>query len=59
MSVFARIDHYIAGFRRVRELARTERMIRALPSEVQKDIGWPDAYEESRWRIAHHFGGRS
>jgi hypothetical protein len=58
MSVFDRIGHYIADFRRVRELARTERMIRALPSEVQKDIGWPDAYEERRRRIAHHPGGR-
>ncbi|HVW56663.1 MAG TPA: hypothetical protein VHC00_13350 [Rhizobiaceae bacterium] len=52
MSVFDRIDHYIADFRRARELAKTERMIRALPSEVQKDIGWPDASEESRRRIA-------
>jgi hypothetical protein len=52
MSVFDRIDHYIADVRRARQRARTERMIRALPSEVQKDIGWPEAYEESRWRIA-------
>ena len=52
MSVFDRIDHYITDFRRARELAKTERMIRALPSEVQKDIGWPDVSEESRRRIA-------
>jgi hypothetical protein len=58
MSVFNSIGHYIAGFRRMRELARTERMIRSLPSEVQKDIGWPGAYEESRWRLSHHLKGR-
>jgi len=57
MSVFRRIDRYIADFRHERELARNERMIRALPPEVQKDIGWPDIHEESRSRIVYS-GGR-
>jgi hypothetical protein len=54
MSVFDHIDHYIADVRRARLLARTERMIRALPPEVQMDIGWPEAYEESHRRITRH-----
>ncbi len=33
-----------------RENARTYRMIRSLPEEVQKDIGWPDAQDSRRIR---------
>lgn len=58
MSILNAFDHYLFGLRRMREIARTERMISALPPEVQKDIGWPDVYEESRWRIDHRRGTR-
>ena len=54
MLLLGTIGHYLDKLRRRRRLAQAERMIAALPDEVQKDIGWPDAYEESRWRIARH-----
>lgn len=33
-----------------RENARTYRLVRSLPEEVQKDIGWPDGQQSRRLR---------
>ena len=56
MSIFGTFDRYLTSYRRLRQRVRAERMISSLPAEVQKDIGWPDAYEESRWRMSHKSG---
>jgi hypothetical protein len=58
MSILNAFDNYLVGFRRMRTIARTERLIRSLPPEVQKDIGWPGPYEENRRRIVHGNPGR-
>lgn len=33
-----------------RRNARTYRLIRSLPEEIQKDIGWPDGEQARRFR---------
>jgi hypothetical protein len=45
MTVLATLRNYYGAFERRRNYARTERMIRHLPPEVLKDIGWPGADE--------------
>lgn len=59
MSVFAALSDYLATMNQRRRYVRTERTIRSLPVEIQKDIGWPgvaqgvDRYPrdpEPRWR---------
>jgi len=42
LSTLSRIAH---EYKEARTRYLTERSIRALPIELQKDIGWPDAYE--------------
>lgn len=56
MSILNAFDHYLVGFRARRDLARTERMISNLPPEVQKDIGWPQAYEDAHERLIRERG---
>jgi hypothetical protein len=51
MSILKRFDHYMAGVRARRDLARTERMIASLPAEVQRDIGWTRVYEDAHNRL--------
>lgn len=46
MRIPTYVHRLAAAYLRHRSFARTERMIRSLPSEVQKDIGWPDAADE-------------
>lgn len=55
MSLLNALTHAAAGWQIARNQARTFRIIRSLPQEVQKDIGWPDAYE-SRARDYHGAG---
>ena len=45
MSILESIGRIAAEFSAARARHRTARTIRALPVEIQKDIGWPDALE--------------
>jgi hypothetical protein len=42
MSIFSSIGRMASDYRAARTRYRTERAIRALPIELQKDIGWPE-----------------
>ena len=44
MSVFSSIGRYAADYRARRRRLQTYLQISALPREIQKDIGWPDAF---------------
>ena len=50
MSWFSKIWHPSEEAIIARENARTYRLIRSLPEEIQKDIGWPDAQDSRRIR---------
>ncbi len=41
MNITSIIVSYVGRLERRRVFRNTERMIGALPSEIQKDIGWP------------------
>ena len=41
MSIATYIVHFAAEFAAARNRYLTERQVRALPLEIQKDIGWP------------------
>lgn len=45
MSILSSIGRLAAEFSAARARHQTERTIRSLPVELQKDIGWPDAFE--------------
>ena len=45
MSILSSIGRIAAEFSAARARHQTERTIRSLPIELQKDIGWPDAFE--------------
>lgn len=47
MAIFSSIGRLAAEFTAARARYRTERTIRSLPLELQKDIGWPDAHERA------------
>lgn len=47
MSFISTLRHYANDWQAARTEIRTRRIIDALPLEVQKDIGWPDA-------VRHH-----
>lgn len=42
MSILERIGSLATYYSKVRARYLTERTVRALPFEIQKDIGWPD-----------------
>lgn len=44
MSILSSIGRIAAEFSAARARHQTERTIRSLPVELQKDIGWPDAF---------------
>ncbi len=48
MSIFSSIGRIAAEFSAARARLRTERAIRSLPAELQKDIGWPDALDNDK-----------
>ena len=52
MSILSTIGRLAAEYSEARARYLTERSIHNLPLELQKDIGWPDAYET---RKAHRF----
>jgi len=41
MSIITAVRQYIGEIDRRRRYYRTERLVRSLPPEVLKDIGWP------------------
>ncbi|MFU0503279.1 hypothetical protein [Pseudaminobacter sp. NGMCC 1.201702] len=41
MSVLSAISRFAADYSAARSRYQTERLIRSLPREIQKDIGWP------------------
>ena len=45
MSVMSALSHLATEYRAARRRYLTERQVRSLPIESQKDIGWPDAHE--------------
>jgi hypothetical protein len=45
MSILSSIERLAAEFTAARARHQTERTIRSLPVELQKDIGWPDAFD--------------
>lgn len=51
MSILSSIGRIAADFSAARARHQTERTIRSLPVELQKDIGWPDAiYSNNGYR---------
>jgi hypothetical protein len=48
--LFKAVSRYAASIRAMREEVRTERVLNALPADIRKDIGWPDAFPERRLR---------
>jgi hypothetical protein len=50
MSILSTISRLAHEYSEARSRYLTERSISALPIELQKDIGWPDAYESRRSR---------
>ena len=52
MSIFSAISRLAAEYSEARARYLTERQVRSLPPEIQKDIGWPDAYERRPARYA-------
>lgn len=47
MSLMTALGRFAADYRAARPRQETERSIRALPYEIQKDIGWPEAYRHN------------
>jgi hypothetical protein len=47
MSVFGRIAHYAADYRARRRRMRTYLQLISLPEDIQKDIGWVDAFVDA------------
>ena len=47
MSLMTALGRFAADSRAARARQETERSIRALPFEIQKDIGWPEAYRHN------------
>lgn len=45
MSILSTINRLAHEYSEARNRYLTERSIRSLPIELQKDIGWPDGYE--------------
>jgi hypothetical protein len=45
MSILSTLSRIAHQYHDARARYLTERQINALPFEVQKDIGWPDAHE--------------
>ena len=53
MSFLSTITAYAVDLRARRQRARTYLEVTSLPREIQKDIGWPDAYAPSDARPRH------
>jgi len=56
MNIFREIRAYLGNLERRRRFYRTERLVRGLPADVLKDIGWPgtaDGLDGSRQSRIH------
>ena len=53
MSILSTIGRLATEFSAARARYQTERSIRSLPFELQKDIGWPETYDS---RTGHRHG---
>ena len=54
MSVISALSHLAHEYRAARSRYLTERQVRSLPLEIQKDIGWPDARETNTGNRTSH-----
>ena len=50
MSILSNLSRIAAEYSEARARYLTERSISSLPVELQKDIGWPDAYQNRQNR---------
>jgi hypothetical protein len=50
-SFLGTFRQYAGKLKTMRDEARTVRLLDSLPSDLRKDIGWPDRYQELRGRI--------
>jgi hypothetical protein len=59
MFILTSIGRIATEFNAARARYQTERAIRALPRELQKDIGWPEAADApvTRFKIADAWAG--
>ena len=48
MTIFSAIAHLAGRYSQARTRYQTERLLYALPFEVQKDIGWPQTDDTRR-----------
>lgn len=44
LNVVRSIRRYAGKMQTLRNEARTERFLNSLPSDIRKDIGWPDRF---------------
>ncbi|MBA3447255.1 MAG: hypothetical protein H0T56_06560 [Pseudaminobacter sp.] len=51
MSILSTITRFAAEYQASRSRYLTERSVRSLPAEIQKDIGWPDLYAKRDSRL--------
>lgn len=51
MSILSTINRLAHEYSEARNRYLTEQSIRSLPVELQKDIGWPAAYETRRGKL--------
>ncbi|HHZ09610.1 MAG TPA: hypothetical protein GX405_12620 [Rhizobiales bacterium] len=58
MTFYSTIARAAAGWRDARSAARTRRIIASLPSDIRKDIGWPDATDVDLRRGASSGGAQ-
>ena len=42
------LRHYVGKVRTMRNEIRSERLLNSLPTNIRKDIGWPDSYAARR-----------
>ncbi|MBL8584118.1 MAG: hypothetical protein JNL61_18065 [Rhizobiaceae bacterium] len=45
MSILSTLGRIASEYNAARARYLTERAVRALPAELRKDIGWPDAHD--------------
>lgn len=45
MSILSTIGRFAAEFTEARTRYQTARSVRSLPLDLQKDIGWPEAFD--------------
>lgn len=50
MSILSTLNHLAAEYRAARTRYLTERAILSLPTELQKDIGYPDSFDRATGR---------